>query len=105
MIETLPRLVSFHVKVKTKENRMKDKEEEDGCFLSVLLFNYRNNGRFPFQLIILLVSRPHSTRTGRQSYCWNCLEIHMVYWLRQKMSISYCYFDCYGNAFILHHRQ
>lgn len=31
----------------------------------MLLFNYRNNGRFPFQLIILLVSRPHCTRTGR----------------------------------------
>lgn len=41
--------------------------EEDRCFLSVLLFNYRNNGRFPFQLIILLVSHPHCTRTGRDT--------------------------------------
>ncbi|TNN36404.1 hypothetical protein EYF80_053435 [Liparis tanakae] len=32
-----------------------DRETED----------WRNNGRFPFQLIILLVSRPHCTRTGR----------------------------------------
>lgn len=34
-------------------------------FTSMLLFNCRNNGRFPFQLIILLVSRSHSARTGR----------------------------------------
>lgn len=50
---------------KLKEGR--SKKEEDRCFLSVLLFNYRNNGRFPFQLIILLVSRPHCTRTGRDN--------------------------------------
>lgn len=46
---------------------MEEDEEEDRCFLSVLLFNYRNNGRFPFQLILLLVSRPHCTRTGRDN--------------------------------------
>ncbi|XP_037650559.1 zinc finger protein 384a isoform X2 [Sebastes umbrosus] len=28
----------------------------------------RNNGRFPFQLIILLVSRPHCTRTDRERH-------------------------------------
>lgn len=48
-------------------NDRRSEEEEDRCFLSVLLFNYRNNGRFPFQLIILLVSRPHCTRTGRHN--------------------------------------
>lgn len=52
-------------KKKSIVRRRRRKEGEDRCFLSVLLFNYRNNGRFPFQLIILLVSRPHCTRTGR----------------------------------------
>lgn len=60
MTEIQPCMVSF----KRKERK---KEEQDRCFLSVLLFNYRNNGRFPFQLIILLVSRPHCTRTGRHN--------------------------------------
>lgn len=60
MVERQPCMVSFHVIDKEGQN-----DEEDRCFLSVLLFNYRNNGRFPFQLIILLVSRPHCTRTGR----------------------------------------
>lgn len=63
MIETQPCMVSFPVTDELSE----EEEEEDGCFLSVLLFNYRNNGRFPFQLIILLVSRPHCTRTGRDN--------------------------------------
>lgn len=63
MIETQPCMVSFHMRETEEEEH--SKEEEDRCFLSVLLFNYRNNGRFPFQLIILLVSRPHCTRTGR----------------------------------------
>lgn len=61
MMETQPCMVSFHLIDKKKGQS----DEEDRCFLSVLLFNYRNNGRFPFQLIILLVSRPHCTRTGR----------------------------------------
>lgn len=37
-----------------------------GVLQVMLLFNCRNNGRFPFQLIILLVSRTNSARTGRQ---------------------------------------
>lgn len=53
---------SFYVTKQKTTNKGKDR-----CFLSVLLCNYRNNGRFPFQLIILLVSRPHSTRTGRDN--------------------------------------
>ena len=64
MIETQPCMVSFHINI---TNGAYSKKEEDRCFLSVLLFNYRNNGRFPFQLIILLVSRPHCTRTGRDN--------------------------------------
>lgn len=60
MVERQPCMVSCHVIDDEGQN-----DEEDRCFLSVLLFNYRNNGRFPFQLIILLVSRPHCTRTGR----------------------------------------
>lgn len=57
-------MVSSHV---TEKFGNIDGDGEDRCFLSVLLFNYRNNGRFPFQLIILLVSRPHCTRTGRDN--------------------------------------
>lgn len=61
MMERQPCMVLFHaIDKKGGQN-----DEEGRCFLSVLLFNYRNNGRFPFQLIILLVSRPHCTRTGR----------------------------------------
>lgn len=57
-------MVSFYrVTVSSKKGIIWRKK--DRYFLSVLLFNYRNNGRFPFQLIILLVSRPHCTRTGR----------------------------------------
>lgn len=63
MIEMQPRMVSLHMKVKKQHS--KEEEEEGRCFLSVLLFNSRNNGRFPFQLIILLVSCLHCTRTGR----------------------------------------
>ena len=64
MIETHSCIGLFQKIVGEKRH---SEEEEDGCFLSVSLFNYRNNGRFPFQLIILLVSRLHCTRTGRHN--------------------------------------
>lgn len=68
IMEMQPCMVLFHMPVKHINKHSEEEEEEEGrCFLSVLLFNSRNNGRFPFQLIILLVSRPHCTRTGRDN--------------------------------------
>ena len=39
--------------------------QEDCFILSALLSDSRHYGRFPFQLCILLVARPHRARTGR----------------------------------------
>lgn len=69
-------------------------EEEDRYFLSVLLFNYRNNGRFPFQLIILLVSRPHCTRTGRDN-----LIVGIT--LKYTWCSGMCYVKRYQGAIII----
>lgn len=60
-----------------------------GVLQVMLLFNCRNNGRFPFQLIILLVSRTNSARTGRHLIIGLSCTVHRCVFNRHTMLIEH----------------